>query len=68
MSTSLSTDGIMMFIGACTVVLADYGRELIKIEHCLDASAVYAYDTGQYRKHVIHLRPTQTHRRTPRNP
>jgi hypothetical protein len=55
MSTALSGVGVLMLIGACTVVLADYGRELIAVDRCLDDGGVYNYDAGRCRDDIIHL-------------
>jgi hypothetical protein len=55
MSTVLSRVGFLMLIGSCTLVLADYGRELIAVDRCLDDGGVYDYDAGRCRDDVIHL-------------
>jgi hypothetical protein len=38
--------GRLLLIGAGTLVLADYGRELIAVDRCLDAGHVYDYHEG----------------------
>ena len=38
--------GLALLIGAGTLVLADYGRELIAVDRCLDAGHVYDYHEG----------------------
>ena len=50
-----SMTGLLML--ACTggVLLLDYGREWIAVDHCLDAGGVYDYDAGHCRDDVIHL-------------
>ena len=55
MSTVLSRVGFLMLIGSCTLVLADYGRELIAVDRCLDDGGVYDYDAGRCRDDIIHL-------------
>jgi hypothetical protein len=47
--------GLLLMIGAGTLVLADYGRELIAVDRCLDAGQVYDYREGRCRGDVTHL-------------
>jgi hypothetical protein len=46
--------GLALLIGAGTLVLADYGRELIAVDRCLDAGHVYDYHEGSCRGDVTH--------------
>jgi hypothetical protein len=46
--------GLLLLIGAGTLVLADYGRELIAVDRCLDAGHVYDYREGRCRNDVTH--------------
>ena len=46
--------GRLLLIGAGTLMLADYGRELIAVDRCLDAGHVYDYREGRCRDDVTH--------------
>ena len=46
--------GRLLLIGAGTLVLADYGHELIAVDRCLDAGHVYDYHEGRCRNDVTH--------------
>jgi hypothetical protein len=46
--------GRLLLIGAGTLMLADYGRELIAVDRCLDAGHVYDYHEGRCRDDVTH--------------
>ena len=46
--------GLLLLAGAGTLVLADYGRELIAVDRCLDAGHVYDYHEGRCRDDVTH--------------
>ena len=46
--------GRLLLIGAGTLVLADYGHELIAVDRCLDAGHVYDYHEGRCRGDVTH--------------
>lgn len=46
--------GFALLIGAGTLVLADYGRELIGVDRCLNAGHVYDYHEGSCRDDVTH--------------
>jgi hypothetical protein len=46
--------GLLLLAGAGTLVLADYGRELIAVDRCLDAGHVYDYHGGRCRDDVTH--------------
>jgi hypothetical protein len=46
--------GRLLLIGAGTLVLADYGHELIAVDRCLDAGHVYDYHEGSCRDDVTH--------------
>ncbi len=48
------TVGLLLLIGAGTLVLADYGRGLIAVDRCLDAGHVYDYREGRCRDDVTH--------------
>lgn len=47
--------GLLMLACSGGVLLVDYGREWITVDHCLDAGGVYDYDAGHCRGDVIHL-------------
>jgi hypothetical protein len=40
MSIALSRVGLLMLIGSCTVAFAYYGRELIAVDRCRDATGI----------------------------
>ena len=46
--------GLLLLIGAGSLMLADYGRELIAVDRCLDAGHVYDYHEGRCRDDVTH--------------
>ena len=46
--------GLLLLAGAGTLVLADYGREFIAVDRCLDAGHVYDYREGRCRDDVTH--------------
>ena len=46
--------GLALLIGAGALVLADFGRELIAVDRCLDAGHVYDYREGRCRDDVTH--------------
>jgi len=46
--------GLLLLAGAGTLVLADYGRELVAVDRCLDAGHVYDYHQGRCRGDVTH--------------
>jgi hypothetical protein len=46
--------GLLLLAGAGTLVLADFGRELIAVDRCLDAGHVYDYHEGRCREDVTH--------------
>ena len=46
--------GLLLLAGAGTLVLADYGREFIAVDRCLDAGHVYDYRQGRCRDDVTH--------------
>ena len=46
--------GLLLLAGAGTLVLADFGRELIAVDRCLDAGHVYDYREGRCRDDVTH--------------
>ena len=46
--------GLVLLIGAGTLVLADFARELIAVDRCLDAGHVYDYREGRCRDDVTH--------------
>ena len=46
--------GLLLLAGAGTLVLADFGRELIAVDRCLDAGHVYDYHEGRCRDDVTH--------------
>ena len=47
--------GLLVLAAAGALVIADYGRELIAIDRCLDSGRVYDYREGRCRDDVIHL-------------
>jgi hypothetical protein len=46
--------GLLLLAGAGALVIADYGRELIAVDRCLDAGHVYDYHEGRCRDDVTH--------------
>jgi hypothetical protein len=46
--------GLLLLAGAGALVLADFGRELIAVDRCLDAGYVYDYREGRCRDDVTH--------------
>jgi hypothetical protein len=46
--------GLLLLAGAGALLLADYGRELIAVDRCLDAGHVYDYHEGRCRGDVTH--------------
>ena len=46
--------GLLLLSGAGALVLADYGRELIAVDRCLDAGHVYDYREDRCRDDVTH--------------
>ena len=47
--------GLLLLVGAGTLVLADYGREFIAVDLCLDAGHVYEDHEGRCRDDATHL-------------
>jgi len=47
--------GLLVLAAAGALVIADYGRELIAVDRCLDSGRVYDYREGRCRDDVIHL-------------
>jgi len=45
----------LLLAGSGALVLADFGRELIAVDRCLDAGHVYDYCEGRCRDDVTHL-------------
>jgi hypothetical protein len=58
--------GLLLLSGAGALVLADYGRELIAVDRCLDAGHVYDYREDRCRDDVTHrpYEPYATRRAT----
>jgi hypothetical protein len=52
--------GLLLLAGAGALVLADFGRELIAVDRCLDAGHVYDDHEGRCRDDVTH-RPRVPH-------
>ena len=46
--------GLLLLIGAGALVLADFARELIAVDRCLDAGNVFDYREGRCRDDVTH--------------
>ena len=46
--------GLLLLAGAGALVIADYGRELIAVDRCMDAGHVYDYHEGRCRDDVTH--------------
>ena len=46
--------GLLVLAAAGALVIADYGRELIAVDRCLDAGHVYDYREGRCRDDVTH--------------
>ena len=46
--------GLLLLAAAGALLLADYGRELIAVDRCLDAGHVYDYHEGRCRDDVTH--------------
>ena len=46
--------GLLLLAGVGTLVLADFARELIAVDRCLDAGHVYDYHEGRCRGDVTH--------------
>jgi len=47
--------GLLLLVGSGALVLADYGRDFIAVDRCLDAGRVYDYREGRCRDDVTHL-------------
>lgn len=47
--------GLTILLGVVALLLADFGRELIASDLCLDAGRVYDYGNGTCRDDVIQL-------------
>jgi len=47
--------GLLLLAGSGALVLADYGREFIAVDRCLDAGRVYDYREGRCRDDISHL-------------
>ena len=47
--------GLLLLVAAVALVLADYGREFIAVDRCLDSGRVYDYREGRCRDDVIHV-------------
>jgi len=47
--------GFLLLAGSGALVVADFGREFIAVDRCLDAGHVYDYREGQCRDDVTHL-------------
>ena len=48
------TIGLLLVAGSGVLLLADYGRELIAVDRCLDAGNVFDYREGRCRDDVTH--------------
>jgi hypothetical protein len=48
------TIGLLLVAGTGVLLLADYGRELIAVDRCLDAGNVFDYREGRCRDDVTH--------------
>ena len=48
------TIGLLLVAGSGVLLLADYGRESIAVDRCLDAGSVYDYREGRCRDDVTH--------------
>jgi hypothetical protein len=48
------TIGLLLMAGSGVLLLADYGRELIAVDRCLDAGNVFDYREGRCRDGVTH--------------
>lgn len=46
--------GLSLLAGAGALLLADFGREFIAVDCCLDAGHVYDYHDGRCRDDVTH--------------
>ena len=47
--------GLLLLAGSGVLVLADYGRDFIAVDRCLDAGRVYDYHEARCRDDVTHL-------------
>ena len=47
--------GLLLLVGSGALVLADYGRDFIAVDRCLDAGRVYDDCEGRCRDDVTHL-------------
>jgi len=46
--------GLLLLAGAGALVIADYGREFIAVDRCLDSGHVYDFHKGRCRDDVPH--------------
>jgi hypothetical protein len=47
--------GLLLLAAAGALVIADYGREFVAVDRCLDSGRVYDYREGRCRDDVIHV-------------